>query len=89
MVASLIETRSARSRLRGWRPVSGGMLASQNRMFWNPAASVQGPGKLGSSLGYSLSWRMPRAFVPGSVIQAAQAKPMSAMPSSVFSPGVS
>jgi hypothetical protein len=38
---------------------------------------------------YSLIWRMPRAFVPGSMIQAAQAKPMSAMPSSVFSPGVS
>ena len=38
-------------------------------------------------LGYSLSWRMPRAFFPGSMIQAAQAKPISAMPSSVLSPG--
>jgi hypothetical protein len=38
---------------------------------------------------YCLSWRMPRAFFPGSMIQAAQAKPMSAMPSSVFSPGMS
>jgi hypothetical protein len=38
-------------------------------------------------LGYSLSWRMLRAFLPGSMIQAAQAKPMSAMPSSVLSPG--
>src|SRR5216683_3538537 len=30
-----------------------------------------------------------RTFVAGSMIQAAQAKPMSAMPSSVFGPGVS
>jgi hypothetical protein len=41
------------------------------------------------ALGYSLIWRMPRAFFPGSMTQAAQAKPMSAMPSSVFSPGMS
>ncbi len=53
------------------------------------AAAEQSPGKLRSSLGYSLIWRMPRAFVPGSMIQAARAKPMSAMPSSVFSPVVS
>jgi hypothetical protein len=39
-------------------------------------------------LGYSLSGRMPRAFLPGSMIQAAQAEPMSAMPSSVLSPGI-
>ncbi len=45
--------------------------------------------KLRSSLGYFLIWRMPRALVAGSMIQAAQAKPMSAMPSSVLSPGVS
>ncbi|HEX6857340.1 MAG TPA: hypothetical protein VF204_18750, partial [Streptosporangiaceae bacterium] len=30
--------------------------------------------------GYFLIWRMPRVFVAGSVIHAAQAKPMSAMP---------
>jgi hypothetical protein len=40
-------------------------------------------------IGYSLIWRMPRVFIAGSMIQAAQAKPMSAMPSSVLSPGVS
>ena len=35
----------------------------------------------------SLSWRMPRAFLPGSMIQAAHANPMSAIPSSVLRPG--
>ncbi len=56
-------------------------------MFWSLAAVIWSPGELRSSPGYSLIWRMPRAFVPGSMIHAAQAKPMSAMPSSVFSPG--
>jgi hypothetical protein len=68
---------------------SAGMLASQNRAFWSPAAMIWSPGKPRSSVGYSLIWRMPRALVAGSMIQAAQAKPMSAMPSSVLSPGVS
>jgi hypothetical protein len=55
----------------------------------SPAIIIWNSGKLRSSPGYSLIWRMPRALVAGSMIQAAQAKPMSAMPSSVFSPGVS
>jgi len=75
--------------MRGCRPESGGMLVSQNCTFWSPVAIIWSPGKLRLSVGYSLIWRMPRAFVAGSMIQAAQAKPMSAMPSSVFSPGVS
>lgn len=33
--------------------------------------------------------RMPRAFLPGSTIQAAKTNPMPAMPSSGFNPGMS
>ena len=40
-----------------------------------------------SGVRQSLSWRMPRAFLPGSMIQAAHANPMSAIPSSVLRPG--
>src|SRR6266851_1112364 len=70
--------------------VKRGTLASQNCTFWSPAARIWSRGEPRSSLGYfSLIWRMPRAFMPGSMIQAARAKPMSAIPSSVFSPGVS
>ena len=70
-------------------PSPGGTLVSQNCAFWSAAAMIWSPSKLRSSLGYFLIWRMPRALVAGSMIQAAQAKPMSAMPSSVLSHGVS
>jgi hypothetical protein len=72
----------------GWRPAGYGILASRTARSVARRPSSH-PGRLRSSLRYSLVWRMPRTFVAGSMIQAAQAKPMSAMPSLVFSPGVS
>jgi hypothetical protein len=44
------------------------------------------PGRSGNPP-YSLSCMMARVFLPGSMIQAIQAKPRSAMPSSVLRPG--